>query len=215
MKMTDNSNRIVYTLTDEAPLLATCSLLPIIRRFAASAGIDVVKSDISLAARILAQFPEYREEEQRVDDNLAALGRLTQDPGANIIKLPNISASVPQLTTAISELREHGYALPDYPEDPKSDEEKDIAARYSRALGSAVPEYSADQTTIAQWMASSFGDRPALQRLIRSLYAYSGIDKRHGCAPEYLLPGDESPYAPGRCLQCPSKSSRQEARWQD
>ena len=136
--MTDHSNRIVYTLTDEAPLLATCSLLPIIRRFAASAGIDVVKSDISLAARIIAQFPEYLEESQRVDDNLAALGRLTQDPGANIIKLPNISASVPQLTAAISELREHGYALPDYPEDPQSDEEKDIATRYSRALGSAV-----------------------------------------------------------------------------
>ena len=98
--MTKNSNRIVYTLTDEAPLLATCSLLPIIRRFAASAGIEVVKSDISLAARILAQFPDYLTDEQKVDDNLAALGRLTQDPGANIIKLPNISASVPQLTAA-------------------------------------------------------------------------------------------------------------------
>jgi len=136
--MTDNSHLIVYTLTDEAPLLATCSLLPIIRRFAASAGVDVVKTDISLAARILAQFPDYLEDGQKVDDNLAALGKLALDPGANIIKLPNISASVPQLTDAISELREHGYALPEYPEDPQSDEEKDIAERYGRALGSAV-----------------------------------------------------------------------------
>ncbi len=136
--MSDQNNRIVYTLTDEAPALATCSFLPIVRRFAKTAGIDVVTSDISLAARILAQFPDLLPEDQRVDDNLAALGELTQDPHANIVKLPNISATVSQLTDCIEELQGHGYALPDYPEDPQTDEEKDIAARYAKALGSAV-----------------------------------------------------------------------------
>ncbi len=136
--MSDQSNRIVYTLTDEAPALATCSFLPIVRRFAKTAGIDVVTSDISLAARILAQFPDLLPEDQRVDDNLAALGELTQDPSANIVKLPNISATVSQLTDCIEELQGHGYALPDYPEDPQTDEERDIAARYAKALGSAV-----------------------------------------------------------------------------
>ena len=136
--MSDSSSRIVYTLTDEAPALATFSLLPIIQRFAAAADIDVVKSDISLAARILAQFPEHLTDEQKVDDNLTALGHLTQDPAANIIKLPNISASVPQITAAISELQALGYALPEYPEIPESEEERDIAERYARALGSAV-----------------------------------------------------------------------------
>ena len=136
--MTEQSNRIVYTLTDEAPALATCSLLPIVRKFAATAGIDVVTSDISLAARILAQFPDRLAEDQRVDDTLAALGALTQDPNANIVKLPNISATVSQLTDCIEELQAHGYDLPEFPEDPQTDEEKDIAARYAKALGSAV-----------------------------------------------------------------------------
>jgi isocitrate dehydrogenase len=136
--VTSNKSTIIYTLTDEAPLLATYSFLPIIRTFAAPAAIDVVSSDISVAARILTEFPEYLTEEQRVPDNLAALGKLTLLPGTNIIKLPNVSASVPQLITAIRELQSRGYAIPDFPEDPKTDKEKDILKHYSRVLGSAV-----------------------------------------------------------------------------
>ncbi|MFM2067073.1 MAG: Isocitrate dehydrogenase, partial [Pseudomonadota bacterium] len=136
--MSAEPTKIIYTLTDEAPMLATYSFLPIIRTFAAPAGIDVVGSDISVAARILAAFPEYLTEEQRVPDNLAALGKLTLRPEANIIKLPNISASVAQLVAAIKELQSKGYALPDYPEMPKSDEDKAIRARYARCTGSAV-----------------------------------------------------------------------------
>ena len=129
---------IIYTLTDEAPLLATYAFLPVVRTFADAAGISVTSSDISVAARILAEFPDYLTEEQRVPDNLGELGKLTQLPETNIIKLPNISASVPQLLAAIKELREKGYNLPDYPGEPKSDEEKEIKARYSKVLGSAV-----------------------------------------------------------------------------
>ncbi|EUA62372.1 monomeric isocitrate dehydrogenase family protein [Mycobacteroides abscessus 1948] len=111
---------IIYTLTDEAPLLATYSFLPIIRAFAGPAGIDVQTSDISVAARILSEFSEYLPEDQRVPDNLAELGRLTQLPETNIIKLPNISASVPQLLAAIKELQGKGYKLPEYPGDPRT-----------------------------------------------------------------------------------------------
>ncbi len=136
--MTAEKTQIVYTLTDEAPRLATASLLPVVKAFAASAGIDVVTSDISVAARVLGQFPELLTEEQRVTDNLAALGKLTIKPEANIIKLPNISASVSQLKAAIKELQDKGYKIPDYPEAPKTDEEKDIRARYNKCIGSAV-----------------------------------------------------------------------------
>ncbi|WP_127805960.1 NADP-dependent isocitrate dehydrogenase [Hydrogenophaga sp. NH-16] len=136
--MSQPSSTIVYTLTDEAPLLATASFLPIIRTFAAPAGVNVTTSDISVAARILAQFPEYLTEEQRVPDYLGELGKLTLRPEANIIKLPNISASVSQLVAAIKELQAKGYKLPDYPENPKNDEEKAIKARYAKCTGSAV-----------------------------------------------------------------------------
>jgi isocitrate dehydrogenase len=136
--MSDTSSKIIYTLTDEAPLLATCSLLPIIRAFASAANIQVEKSDISLAARILAEFPDYLPDDKKLKNNLAELGRLTQLPDTNIMKLPNISASVPQLNLAIAELQEKGYAIPDFPEDPQSDEAIDIGKRYSRVLGSAV-----------------------------------------------------------------------------
>jgi isocitrate dehydrogenase len=129
---------IIYTLTDEAPLLATYAFLPVIRAFADAAGIDVKTSDISVAARILAEFSDYLTEDQQVPDNLATLGELTQLPETNIIKLPNISASVPQLLAAIKELRAKGYDLPDYPGDPKNDEEKKIKERYGKCLGSAV-----------------------------------------------------------------------------
>jgi isocitrate dehydrogenase len=130
--------KIIYTLTDEAPYLATCAFLPVIRTFAAPAGIEIAESDISVAARILAEFPEFLGEAQKVPDNLAELGRLTLQPGTNIIKLPNISASVHQLGSAIKELQLRGYPVPDYPEDPKTDAEKAIRARYSKCLGSAV-----------------------------------------------------------------------------
>ena len=129
---------IIYTLTDEAPLLATYAFLPIVRTFAEPAGVKVKTSDISVATRILAEFPDYLTEEQRVPDDLAELGELTQLPDTNIIKLPNISASVPQLVTAIRELQSKGYDLPDYPGEPKTDEEKAIKERYAKVLGSAV-----------------------------------------------------------------------------
>ncbi|MFT5425678.1 MAG: isocitrate dehydrogenase [Gammaproteobacteria bacterium] len=125
-------------MTDEAPLLATYSLLPVINTFASAAGIDVEKRDISVSARILAEFSDYLTDEQKVPDDLAELSRLTQEPDTNIIKLPNISASLPQLIAAITELQSHGYAIPDYPEEPKSDEEKIIQERYSKNQGSAV-----------------------------------------------------------------------------
>ena len=133
-----SNSKIIYTLTDEAPLLATCSLLPIIRGFTASAGIEIAESDISVAARILGEFSDYLTDDQKISDNLAELGRLTQDPTTNIIKLPNISAAVMQLSSAISELQSHGYNIPDYPEDPQTEEEEVIARRYGKVLGSAV-----------------------------------------------------------------------------
>ena len=132
------SPTIMYTLTDEAPRLATASLLPIVEAFAATAGIDVETRDISLAGRILGQFSDRLKDGQRVGDHLAELGELAKTPEANIIKLPNISASVPQLKAAIRELQGQGFDLPDYPDEPKTDEERDIQARYDRTKGSAV-----------------------------------------------------------------------------
>ena len=129
---------ILYTKTDEAPLLATYSLLPILRAFTAPADVTVEFPDISLAGRILANFPEALTEDQRVDDALAELGRLAKTPEANIIKLPNISASVPQMKAAVAELQSKGFAVPDYPEEPKTDEERAIARRYGKVKGSAV-----------------------------------------------------------------------------
>ncbi|SPB18451.1 Isocitrate dehydrogenase, NADP-dependent [Caballeronia novacaledonica] len=136
--MSNQQPTIIYTLTDEAPLLATSAFLPIIRAFTAPAGVNVATSDISVAARILGEFPEFLTDEQKVPDNLAKLGELTQGADTNIIKLPNISASLHQLTSAIKELQSKGYKLPDYPEEPKNDEEKAIRARYGKCLGSAV-----------------------------------------------------------------------------
>ena len=129
---------IIYTLTDEAPALATYSLLPVVQAFSASAGINVETRDISLAGRIISVFPDYLPEDKQQSDDLAYLGQLALKPEANIIKLPNISASLPQMTATIKELQAKGYTLPDYPENPKTDEEKDIKARYDRVKGSAV-----------------------------------------------------------------------------
>lgn len=135
--MTQNS-KIVYTLTDEAPLLATYSFLPIVEAFTATAGIEIETEDISVAARILANFPEFLTEDQKVKDSLAELGKLATAPEANIIKLPNVSASVPQLKGAIAELQAHGYKIPNFPEDPQNDADAAIKAKYSKILGSAV-----------------------------------------------------------------------------
>ncbi|MFF0743669.1 NADP-dependent isocitrate dehydrogenase [Streptomyces sp. NPDC004111] len=134
--MTDST--IIYTHTDEAPALATYSFLPVVEAYASTAGVSVESRDISLAGRIIASFPERLKEEQRIDDALAELGELAKTPGANIIKLPNISASIPQLKAAIAELQGQGYALPDYPDDPQTDEDKDVRARYDKVKGSAV-----------------------------------------------------------------------------
>ena len=136
--MNASQSKIVYTHTDEAPALATASLLPIIRAFTAPAGIEVEWKDISLAGRILASFPEFLSESQRQSDALCELGELAKTPEANIIKLPNISASIPQLIAAIEELQQHGFAVPDYPEEPQDDEQKAIKSRYAKVLGSAV-----------------------------------------------------------------------------
>ncbi|MFF3733118.1 NADP-dependent isocitrate dehydrogenase [Streptomyces sp. NPDC002476] len=134
--MTDST--IIYTHTDEAPALATYSFLPIVQAYASTAGVDVESRDISLAGRIIASFPERLKEEQRIADALAELGALAKKPEANIIKLPNISASIPQLKAAVAELQAQGYALPDYPDDPQTDEDKDVRARYDKVKGSAV-----------------------------------------------------------------------------
>ncbi|MGI4935585.1 MAG: NADP-dependent isocitrate dehydrogenase, partial [Janthinobacterium lividum] len=136
--MAAGKSNIIYTLTDEAPRLATASLLPIIRAFGAPAGIEVAESDISVAARILGEFSDALPADQKVPDNLAELGRLTQNPDTNIIKLPNISASQPQLIAAIRELQAAGYAIPDFPEDPQTDADKAVRERYSKVIGSAV-----------------------------------------------------------------------------
>lgn len=136
--MTTENSTIIWTITDEAPALATYSLLPIVQAFSSAAGISVETRDISLAGRILAVFPEFLTDAQRQADDLAELGELANRPDANIIKLPNISASVPQLKAAIKELQDKGFALPDYPEEPKTDAEKDVKARYDKIKGSAV-----------------------------------------------------------------------------
>ncbi|MEL6960790.1 MAG: NADP-dependent isocitrate dehydrogenase, partial [Pseudomonadota bacterium] len=130
--------KIIYTKVDEAPQLAAASLLPIIERFAAEAGLDVETRDISLAGRIIAAFPDALTDEKRQSDDLAELGELVKTAEANVIKLPNISASVPQLVAAIEELQAQGYALPDYPEDPQTDAEKAARAKYDAIKGSAV-----------------------------------------------------------------------------
>ena len=131
-------SKIIYTKTDEAPLLATYSLLPIIKAFTEAANIKVETRDISLAARIICTFPENLNQEQKITDDLKELGDLVKNPAANIIKLPNISASIPQLKAAISELQKQGYLIPNYPDDPKNDNETNIKIKYSKILGSAV-----------------------------------------------------------------------------
>ena len=136
--MSDLTPKIIYTETDEAPALATYSLLPIIQAFTQSAGIAVETRDISLSGRILAAFPEYLKEDQRIADALAELGELANQPEANIIKLPNISASVPQMKAAIKELQDSGFNIPRYLEEPKTEEDREARRRYDKIKGSAV-----------------------------------------------------------------------------
>src|SRR4029078_2208534 len=133
-----SADKIIYTKTDEAPMLATYSFLPIINAFSKAAGVTVALRDISLAGRVLAVFPDYLTSEQKQHDALAELGELAKTPEANIIKLPNVSASLPQLKATIKELQRQGYKLPEYPEDPQDDKEREIKARYDRVKGSAV-----------------------------------------------------------------------------
>ncbi|MEE9542888.1 MAG: NADP-dependent isocitrate dehydrogenase, partial [Thermodesulfobacteriota bacterium] len=132
------SLKIIYTKVDEAPALATYSFIPIVNAFLGTAGINVERRDISLVGRIIANFPDNLTETQKQTDDLAFLGELAKTPEANIIKLPNISASIPQLKAAIKELQEKGYAIPDYPDDPKDDKEKELKSRFAKVLGSAV-----------------------------------------------------------------------------
>ena len=132
------SFKIIWTKIDEAPALASYCLLPILQSYTKGTDIEFVEKDISLAGRIIANFPENLSEEQKISDYLAELGELTQNPDANIIKLPNVSASIPQLKTAIKELQNKGYKIPDYPEEPKTDEEKKLKERFAKVLGSAV-----------------------------------------------------------------------------
>src|SRR5690606_16289888 len=143
------SSKIIYTKTDEAPLLATYSFLPIVKAFAKTANIDVEQRDISLAGRILANFGEYLSPDQKVEDALAELGEMATKPEANIIKLPNISASIPQLKGAIAELQKAGYNVPNYPDAPANAEDEKIKATYAKVLGSAVnpvlPEGNSDR----------------------------------------------------------------------
>ena len=132
--MSKDTSKIIYTITDEAPALATQSLLPIIKAYTASSGIDVETRDISLAGRVIANFPKYLTAEQRIGDALAELGELAKTPEANIIKLPNISASIPQLQATIKELQAKGYNLPDYPEEPQNEAEESIKLTYCESI---------------------------------------------------------------------------------
>ena len=136
--MTDSKAKIIYTETDEAPALATYSLLPIVAAFTKAADVAVETRDISLAARVIASFSEFLAEDQRISDDLAELGELAKQPDANIIKLPNISASLPQLIATIKELQAKGYQIPDYPAEPTNDAERDIRSRFDKIKGSAV-----------------------------------------------------------------------------
>ncbi|MEK9578498.1 MAG: NADP-dependent isocitrate dehydrogenase, partial [Aquiluna sp.] len=133
-----SNSTVIYTYTDEAPALATASFLPIVQAYAAAANVNIETRDISLAGRILAAFADRLPAEQEVNDALAELGQLAKTPEANIIKLPNISASIPQLKSAISELQQQGFALPNYPDEPTNDDERDVRARYDKVKGSAV-----------------------------------------------------------------------------
>ena len=213
---------IIYTHTDEAPLLATYSFLPIIQAYAGQAGVGVETRDISLAGRIIAAFPERLKPEQRIDDALAELGELVERPEANIIKLPNISASIPQMKAAIAELQTRGYDLPDYPDDPKSEEDKDVRARYDKVKGSAVNpvlrEGNSDRRA-AESVKSYARRHPhsmgAWSTDSRTNVATMGEDDFRTNEQSVVLSADDSltirtwpPTAPPRCSRTGSRCSR-------
>lgn len=175
---------IYYTLTDEAPALATCSLLPIVRVFTQAAGIAVVVTDVSLAGRILSAFPDQLTDDQRVADGLAFLGELTQEPTANIIKLPNISASIPQLKACIAELQEQGYVLPDFPDDPQTEEEQSSAKRYAKVLGSAVNPVLREGNSDRRAPAAV---KAFVRKFPHSMGAWSKASRTHA---DYMRSGD-------------------------
>lgn len=175
---------IYYTLTDEAPALATCSLLPIVRAFTQKAGIDIKVTDVSLAGRILSGFPDLLSDDQRVVDGLAFLGELTQESTANIIKLPNISASIPQLKDCIAELQAQGYPIPDFPDDPQSDEEKSSAERYSKVLGSAVNPVLREGNSDRRAPAAV---KAFVRKFPHSMGAWSKASRTHA---DYMRSGD-------------------------
>ena len=219
--------KIIYTYTDEAPALATHSLLPVLQAFAGKAGVDVETRDISLAARILAQFPDRLTDAQRVPDALAELGELAKTPEANIIKLPNVSASIPQLKAAVKELQDAGFAVPDYPENPQTDEEKAARAAYDAVKGSAVNpvlrEGNSDRRAPASvkgfarkhphsmgaWSTDSASHVVDDGR--RRLPALRGVgDPRRGrprCASSTSPPTAPSPCSSRRCRCWPARSS--------
>lgn len=193
------SSRIVYTYTDEAPALATFSLLPIVQTFTRAAGVDVETRDISLAGRILAQFNDYLTPEQQTSDALNALGELAKRTHANIIKLPNISASIPQLTSAIAELQAQGYAIPNYPANPQNQQEQDIKARYSRVLGSAVNpvlrEGNSDRRVAGPVKAYAKAHPHAMgawSKDSESHVAHMQVDDFYGSEQSYVSPIDDS-----------------------
>ncbi len=174
------ASKIIYTMTDEAPALATYSLLPVIKAYTSAAGVNIETRDISLAARIIANFPDSLSEEQKQADALAELGQLAKTPDANIIKLPNISASIPQLQAAISELQSQGFDLPDYPLEANTAEEQSIRSRYAKVLGSAVNpvlrEGNSDRRVAA----------PNMQKNIRTLWG-SGVLIRNHVLPVCMM----------------------------
>lgn len=193
------SSTIIYTHTDEAPALATYSLLPIIQAFTRAAGVDVVTRDISLAGRILAQFNDYLTPEQQTADALAELGELAKTPAANIIKLPNISASIPQLTAAIAELQTQGYAIPNYPANPQNDQERDIKARYAKVLGSAVNpvlrEGNSDRRVagpVKAYAKAHPHSMGAWSKESKSHVAHMPADDFYGSEKSYVSPTEDS-----------------------
>ena len=202
--------KIIYTETDEAPALATYSLLPIVQAFTRAAGIEVETRDISLAGRIIATFADQLKPEQRQSDALAELGELAKTPAANIIKLPNISASIPQLTAAIKELQSQGYALPDYPEEPRNDAEKAIKARYAKVLGSAVNPVLREGNSDRRVAAPV---KKYAQKHPHSMGAWSPDSKSHVA---HMSDGDfyssERSVVMQGCRRCPHRTDRRQWR---
>ena len=217
--MATGKSKIIYTLTDEAPLLATCAFLPIVRTFTGPAGIEIEKADISVSARVLAEFGEYLRDEQKVPNTLAELGAKCLLPETNIIKLPNISASVAQLKACVKELQEKGYKIPDYPETADTDEAKALKARFGKCIGSAVNPGIRGLVS-ALGIDASFTDRTEIWRMAfcwRSIMdsgtSTSAASDRAACKrPTSLDHSAESGTPSGSCSSSSEPSRRARAR---